>query len=64
MPSARRSGITTSSLWSKSLPNGVRFELDDTTPGVYLRHLSGLGEFFLTSASPKLIPAGETRLAP
>jgi hypothetical protein len=37
-------------LWSKPLPNGVVFELDDTTPGEYLHHRSDeLGEFFLTS---------------
>jgi hypothetical protein len=36
-------------LWSKPLPNGALFELDVTTPSVYLHHLSELGEFFLTS---------------
>lgn len=36
-------------LWSKPLPGGALFELDDTTPGEYLHHLSDLGEFFLTS---------------
>jgi hypothetical protein len=36
-------------LWSKPLPNGVVFELADTTPGVYLHHRSQLGEFRLTS---------------
>jgi hypothetical protein len=36
-------------LWSKPLPSGALFELDDTTPGEYLHHLSELGEFFLTS---------------
>jgi hypothetical protein len=36
-------------LWSKPLPGGALFELDDTTPGGYLHHLSELGEFFLTS---------------
>jgi len=34
-------------LWSKPLPGGRQFELDDTTPGVYLHHTSELGEFFL-----------------
>ena len=36
-------------LWSKPLPSGALFVLDDTTPGEYLHHLSELGEFFLTS---------------
>ena len=36
-------------LWSKRLPSGELFELDDTTPGEYLHHTSELGEFFLTS---------------
>jgi hypothetical protein len=36
-------------LWSKPLPSGALFVLDDTTPGKYLHHLSELGEFFLTS---------------
>jgi hypothetical protein len=36
-------------LWSKPLPSGALFELDDTTPGEYLHHLSRLGEYFLTS---------------
>ena len=36
-------------LWSKPLPNGVVFELVDTTPGAYLHHNSQLGEFWLTS---------------
>lgn len=38
-------------LWSKPLPGGVVFELDDTTPGAYLHHRSGLGEFWLSSDS-------------
>ncbi len=38
-------------LWSKPLPAGPRFHLDDTTPGVYLHHRSQLGEFFLASDS-------------
>jgi hypothetical protein len=36
-------------LWSKPLPSGVVFELDDTTPGEYLHHRSEAGEFLLTS---------------
>lgn len=38
-------------LWSKPLPSGQLFLLDDTTPRVYLHHRSGLGEFFLSSDS-------------
>lgn len=38
-------------LWSKPLPSGVIFELDDRTPGCYLHHHSSLGEFFLSSDS-------------
>lgn len=44
-------------LWSKPLPNGVVFELDDTTPHRYLHHRSALGEFFLSSDS--VIPTFE-----
>ena len=36
-------------LWIKPLPSGAPFELDVTTPGVYLHHRSGLGEFRLSS---------------
>lgn len=36
-------------LWSKPLPNGTRFELSDTTPGIYLHHKSQLGEVWLSS---------------
>jgi hypothetical protein len=36
-------------LWSKPFPSGAPFELDVTTPGAYLHHLSGLGEFRLSS---------------
>lgn len=36
-------------LWSRDLPNGVRFTLDDDTPNEYLHHRSELGEFFLAS---------------
>ena len=38
-------------LWSRPLPNGTLFTLDDTKPGVYLYHQSDLGEFFLSSDS-------------
>ena len=36
-------------LWSKPLPSGKLFNLDDTRSGVYLHHKSNLGEFFLSS---------------
>jgi hypothetical protein len=36
-------------LWSKPLPSGVRFELDDTMSGHYLHHQSAVGEFSLSS---------------
>lgn len=36
-------------LWSKPLPNGTVFELDDTRRGSYLYHKSDVGEFFLSS---------------
>jgi hypothetical protein len=36
-------------LWSKRLPGGELFELDDTTPGSYLHHRSAMGEFSLSS---------------
>ena len=50
-------------LWSKPLPSGVVFELEDTTPGVYLHHRSQLGEFRL--ASDAVIPTfrKETRIS-
>lgn len=38
-------------LWSKSLPSGTHFQLDDVTPRSYLHHRSDLGEFFLASDS-------------
>jgi len=38
-------------LWSKPLPSGRLFHLDDTVRGVYLHHRSELGEFFLCSDS-------------
>ena len=36
-------------LWSKTLPNGRRFDLVDGGPKAYLYHKSELGEFRLTS---------------
>lgn len=36
-------------LWSKPLPSGAAFDLDITTPGIYLHHRSELGEFKLSS---------------
>ncbi len=49
-------------LWSKPLPSGARFDLDVATPP-YLHHLSGLGEFWLSSDA--VIPSfsREPRLA-
>lgn len=41
-------------LWSKRLPRGGFFGLDDTTPRGYLHHSSALGEFQL--ASDAVIP--------
>ncbi len=41
-------------LWSKPLPSGDRFDLTDSTDGVYLHHRSKLGAFRLSSDS--LIP--------
>jgi hypothetical protein len=38
-------------LWSKRLPGGQLFLLDDTTPGAYLHHRSEVGEFWLASDS-------------
>jgi len=38
-------------LWSKALPNGQLFSLDDSVRGVYLHHGSELGEFSLSSDS-------------
>lgn len=51
-------------LWSKPLPNGKEFLLDDTTKNSYLHHKSSLGEFFLSSDS--VIPTFRTwkRLRP
>lgn len=57
-------------LWSKRLPNGDCFELDDATPGHYLYHNSEIGEFSLSSDAviptfkwnrnvQSLIPMGE-----
>jgi hypothetical protein len=36
-------------LWSKPLPGGAVFDLDDTNPRAYLHHRSEIGEFFLSS---------------
>ncbi len=36
-------------LWSKPLPNGIKFELLESKSGVYLYHKSEVGEFFLGS---------------
>jgi hypothetical protein len=36
-------------LWSKPLPRGALFTLDDTQRGAYLYHCSDLGEFWLGS---------------
>jgi hypothetical protein len=36
-------------LWSKPLPNGKQFNLQDDKVGIYLYHNSELGEFFLGS---------------
>jgi hypothetical protein len=38
-------------LWSKPLPNGDPFDLDDSKPLPHLHHLSARGEFDLTSDS-------------
>jgi hypothetical protein len=38
-------------LWSKPLPNGDPFDLDDSKPPPHLHHLSARGEFDLTSDS-------------
>lgn len=38
-------------LWSKRLPDGRMFDLDDSVPGAYLCHRSDIGEFFLASDS-------------
>lgn len=38
-------------LWSKPVPRGPRFELEDKVVGVYLLHRSELGEHFLSSDS-------------
>lgn len=36
-------------LWSKNLPNGFHFTLNDTHDNAYLYHSSNLGEFYLSS---------------
>jgi hypothetical protein len=38
-------------LWSKPLPNGIRFDLAASSPPVYLHHRSEVGEFWLSSDS-------------
>jgi hypothetical protein len=38
-------------LWSRLLPSGAMFTLDDTNPKIYLHHISELGEFSLSSDS-------------
>ena len=38
-------------LWSKALPDGALFDLNDAKPRVYLHHHSQLGEFWLSSDS-------------
>ncbi len=38
-------------LWSKNLPNGICFSLNDSKKNVYLHHQSELGEFSLSSDS-------------
>ncbi len=38
-------------LWSKPLPDGKCFDLDDTNDYVYLSHRSEMGNFYLTSDS-------------
>jgi hypothetical protein len=38
-------------LWSKALPSGRLFDLNDSVRDVYLHHRSELGEFFLSSDS-------------
>ena len=38
-------------LWSKKLPSGEMFDLDERKSGGYLHHRSELGEFFLSSDS-------------
>src|SRR5688572_30175261 len=46
-------------LWSRPLPNGIPFELVDTTTGVYLHHRSDVGEFKLSSDT--VIPSYEKK---
>lgn len=38
-------------LWSKPLPGGAAFALDDSSPKAYLQYRSPLGEFLLSSDS-------------
>ena len=48
-------------LWSKLLPNGRRFDLNDTLRGVYLHHRSELGEYFLSTDSVIPSQGGDSR---
>ncbi|MFO6452439.1 MULTISPECIES: DUF6994 family protein [unclassified Aeromicrobium] len=48
-------------LWSRPLPDGTAFDLDISTPGVYLHHDSAIGEFWLSSDS--IIPTFTTQAA-
>lgn len=46
-------------LWSKALPSGAEFALDDSTPKAYLHHRSAVGEFILSSDT--VIPSFRTQ---
>lgn len=48
-------------LWSKPLPGGEMFELSTSMPGHYLYHVSGLGEFSLSSDTMMQTFTGNTR---
>jgi hypothetical protein len=50
-------------LWSKPLPSGAMFELNDTNPHAYLYHRSDLGEYFLSSDAVIPTFSRETRLS-
>ena len=51
-------------LWSKPLPDGRPFDLDDTTRGGYLHHRSGDEEFWLASDSVMQTFSGWTAMQP
>ena len=51
-------------LWSKPLPNGIPFDLEDARPKGYLVHRSELGEFFLSSDAVIPTFSRARRLAP